>query len=168
MRTFEVATLVRSQWAPFAGARLGRCRIGICRGNASRVASPQCLSISLIECFRRRRAGNLLPPGPFLARALTHEGTFMRRIFALAFGIAVALGASSSVDARGGCGRGWHPGPNGHRCFRNAGPAVVVAPRPGVVVVTPVVGVYVSGHGYWDGHRYWGHRDRFHGGWRYR
>ncbi len=31
----------------------------------------------------------------------------------------------------------------------------------------PVIGIYYNGQGYWDGHRYWGHRDRFNGGWRY-
>jgi hypothetical protein len=31
-----------------------------------------------------------------------------------------------------------------------------------------VIGTYYHGRGYWDGHRYWQHRDRWHGGWRYR
>ena len=30
------------------------------------------------------------------------------------------------------------------------------------------IGIFYAGHGWWDGHRYWGHRYRFHGGWRYR
>jgi len=40
--------------------------------------------------------------------------------------------------------------------------------RPGVVVAGPRIGIFYAGHGWWDGHRYWGHRYRFHGGWRYR
>jgi hypothetical protein len=32
----------------------------------------------------------------------------------------------------------------------------------------PAVGVFVTGRGYWDGHRYWWHRERWRGGWRYR
>ncbi len=38
----------------------------------------------------------------------------------------------------------------------------------GYVVVGPRVGVFYTGRGWWDGHRYWGHRYRWHGGWRYR
>lgn len=83
----------------------------------------------------------------------------MRKLFAVAFVVAVGLGASTSAEASGGCGPGWHPGPYGHRCFRNAGPAVIVAPR---------VGVFVGGRGYWDGRRYWGHRYWYRRGWRYR
>jgi hypothetical protein len=81
-------------------------------------------------------------------------------IFALAAGAAVS--AISSADARGGCGVGFHRGPYGG-CRRNLGPEpVVVAPG------APVIGVYYGGRGYWDGHRYWGHRYHWHGGWRYR
>lgn len=32
----------------------------------------------------------------------------------------------------------------------------------------PAIGVYYHGRGWWDGHRYWGHRYSSHGGWRYR
>jgi hypothetical protein len=31
-----------------------------------------------------------------------------------------------------------------------------------------VIGTYYPRRGYWDGRRYWAHRDRWHGGWRYR
>ena len=89
----------------------------------------------------------------------------MGKIFAVAFVVAIAFGASSPVEARGGCGPGFHPGPYGHHCFRNAG-AVVLGPS--VAVGVPGIGVFVTGHGYWDGHRYWGRRYRWHGGWRYR
>lgn len=81
-------------------------------------------------------------------------------LFALAAGAAVT--AISPVDARGGCGVGFHRGPYGG-CRRNVGPGPVVV-GPGV----PAIGVYYGGRGYWDGHRYWGHRYRWHGGWRYR
>ena len=82
---------------------------------------------------------------------------------------AVAAGATlvavSSADAAGGCGPGGHRGPYGG-CRPNGygyggGPAVVVG---GV----PVIGTFYGGRGYWDGHRYWGHRYAWHGGWRYR
>lgn len=84
----------------------------------------------------------------------------MKKLFAVAFVAAVALGVGSPAQARGGCGEGWHPGPYGHHCFRNTGGEAVV--------VAPGIGVFVTGHGYWDGRRYWWHRDRWHGGWRYR
>lgn len=86
----------------------------------------------------------------------------MKKIFAAAFVAAVALVTTSAAEAAGGCGPGWHPGPYGHRCYRNAGPG------PALVIGVPGIGVYVGGRGYWDGHRYWRHRDRWHGGWRYR
>lgn len=35
-------------------------------------------------------------------------------------------------------------------------------------VAGPSIGVFYAGRGYWDGHRYWGHREHWHGGWRYR
>jgi hypothetical protein len=84
----------------------------------------------------------------------------MRKLLAVAFIAAVVAGAASSADARGGCGPGWHPGPYGRHCFRNTGGEAVI--------LAPGIGVFVTGHGYWDGHRYWWHRDRWHGGWRYR
>ncbi|MBA2936519.1 hypothetical protein HZF05_20755 [Sphingomonas sp. CGMCC 1.13654] len=81
-------------------------------------------------------------------------------IFVLAAGAAVTT--ISPADARGGCGVGFHRGPYGG-CRPNLGPGpVVVGPR------APVIGVYYGGRGYWDGSRYWGHRYRWHGGWRYR
>jgi hypothetical protein len=35
-------------------------------------------------------------------------------------------------------------------------------------VGVPAIGVFYAGRGYWDGHRYWRHREHWHGGWRYR
>ena len=36
------------------------------------------------------------------------------------------------------------------------------------VIVAPRIGVFYTGRGWWDGHRYWAHRERWHGHWRYR
>jgi hypothetical protein len=77
----------------------------------------------------------------------------------LAAGAAVT--AVSPADARGGCGPGYHRGPYGG-CRPNLGRG------PVAVGPAPVIGVYYGGRGYWDGNRYWGHRYRWHGGWRYR
>jgi hypothetical protein len=91
----------------------------------------------------------------------------MKTTFALALGAAAALALASTAHAADGCGRGFHRGPYGH-CRPNEGPPVV---GPGPVVGGPgpwTVGVFYPGHGYWDGHRWWGHREHWHGGWRYR
>jgi hypothetical protein len=82
----------------------------------------------------------------------------MKRILAIALTAGVAVAALSPADAAGGCGRGFHPGPHGH-CRPNGG---------GVVVAGPSLGVFYAGRGYWDGHAYRQHRERYHGGWRYR
>ncbi len=66
-----------------------------------------------------------------------------------------SAGVAVGVSVGGGHGR-WcwrHP----HACG-----------RPGVVVGGPRIGVFYGGRGWWDGHRYWAHRERWHGGWRYR
>ena len=77
-------------------------------------------------------------------------------------GALVALSLASAAQAAEGCGRGFHRGPYG-RCRPNIGPGpVVLAP------VGPRIGVFYTGRGWWDGHRYWANRDRWHGGWRYR
>jgi hypothetical protein len=83
----------------------------------------------------------------------------MKKIVLAALCAGAALAAVSSADAAGGCGRGFHRGPYGG-CRVNRG-AVVVA--PGLAI-----GTFYPGRGYWDGHRYWAHRDHWHGGWRYR
>ena len=84
----------------------------------------------------------------------------MKKILTFALVVAAVAGTGSSAIARDGCGPGWHPGPYGHHCFRNTGTEAVI--------LTPAIGVFVTGHGYWDGHRYWWHRERWHGAWRYR
>ena len=75
----------------------------------------------------------------------------MKTIIAIALAATVGTGmiAVSPADARGGCGPGFHPGPRG-ACIGNR------------------VGGFYGNNGYWDGHRYWHHRERFQGGWRYR
>ena len=82
----------------------------------------------------------------------------MKRLLAIALIAGTALTATAA-EARQGCGPGGHRGPYGH-CRPNRGPVVVAPPL--------VVHRYYPGRGYWDGHRYWWHRDRWHGGWRYR
>ncbi len=76
---------------------------------------------------------------------------------------AAALGgmvmASATAEARQGCGPGFHRGYYG-RCVSNRGPHY--APR------AYIVHRYYPGRGYWYGNRFWGHRHRWHGGWRYR
>jgi hypothetical protein len=71
----------------------------------------------------------------------------------------VALAGASTANAAGGCGPGFHRGPYGG-CRPNLGRVIV----PG----GPAIGIFYPGRGYWDGHRYWGHRYAWHGGWRYR
>ncbi|MBW6524756.1 hypothetical protein KZ810_14735 [Sphingomonas sp. RHCKR47] len=77
--------------------------------------------------------------------------------------VAAALGgtlmASAPAEARQGCGPGFHRGYYG-RCVANRWPAYA---RRGYVVHR-----YYPGRGYWYGNRFWVHRYRWHGGWRYR
>ena len=83
----------------------------------------------------------------------------MNKILLGLLGAGAALSLSSAAYAAGGCGAGLHRGPYGG-CRPNGG--------PGAVIVGPAVGVFSPGRGYWDGHRYWANRYRWHGGWRYR
>jgi hypothetical protein len=86
----------------------------------------------------------------------------MRVVGGIVLLAAVAIGVTSSANARGGCGEGWHRGPGGG-CLRNGGADVVVAPGGG-----PGIGVFVAGRGYWDGHRYWARHEMWRGHWRFR
>jgi hypothetical protein len=86
----------------------------------------------------------------------------LKKIMLGAVAAGLTLASVTAANAEGGCGPGFHRGPyGGCRANYGAGPAVVVG---GV----PVLGVFYHGRGYWDGHRYWAHRDHWHGGWRYR
>lgn len=84
----------------------------------------------------------------------------MRKTIIGIVAVVSVLGMASAAEAAQGCGIGFHRGPYGH-CRPNGGPVVVL---PGPVAV----GVYYPGRGWWDGHRYWSHRYRWHGGWGYR
>lgn len=83
----------------------------------------------------------------------------MKKILAAAIAAGVALTALAPANAAEGCGRGLHRGPRGG-CRPN-GP-VFVDRGP------PRIGFHDRARGYWDGHRYWQHRDRYNNGWRYR
>jgi len=82
----------------------------------------------------------------------------MKKLILATIAAGAALAAIAPAEAAQGCGPGFHRDYYG-RCFPN-GP---VAYGP-----APVIGVFYGGRGWWDGHRYWHHRDRWHGGWRYR
>ena len=69
------------------------------------------------------------------------------------------MATAPTADAAQGCGRGYHRGPAGH-CRPNAGRYA-----GGPVLV---IGRFYNGRGYWDGRRYYQHRERWHNGWRYR
>ncbi|MES2097388.1 MAG: hypothetical protein V4459_11585 [Pseudomonadota bacterium] len=86
----------------------------------------------------------------------------MKHLLAVALATGVAVLSLSPAEASGGCGRGFHRGAYG-RCVVNRPVGPVIAVRP-----APVIGVFYSGRGYWDGSRYWQHRYRWHRGWRYR
>ena len=79
----------------------------------------------------------------------------MKTILMAALAAGTVMTATAPADAAQGCGPGGHRGPYGH-CLPNRGPGGVI------------VGQYYRGRGYWAGQRYWGHRERFNGGWRYR
>jgi len=65
----------------------------------------------------------------------------MKYLFAAAILAAGTFASFSAANAAGGCGAGWHRGPNGG-CQPNSG--VVVRPAP-VVVAPPVVVVRPAG-----------------------
>ncbi|WP_116092430.1 GCG_CRPN prefix-to-repeats domain-containing protein [Sphingomonas crusticola] len=84
----------------------------------------------------------------------------MKKYLLLALAAGATLVAAAPADARQGCGPGGHRDYYGH-CRPNRGP-VYAGPR------TLVIGTYYPGRGYWDGRRYYQHRERWHRGWRYR
>ena len=89
----------------------------------------------------------------------------MSKILAIALAAGAAIVASAPADAAQGCGPGFHRGPYGH-CRPNGGPGYGPGYRDRGPVL--VIGNYYHGRGYWDGHRYYQHRERFRDGWRYR
>ena len=84
----------------------------------------------------------------------------MKTLIFGAVAASMALTAISPAMAAQGCGPGGHRNAYG-RCRPN-GPPVVVG--PGALAI----GTYYPHRGWWDGRRYWQHRERWHGGWRYR
>jgi hypothetical protein len=100
----------------------------------------------------------------------------MKKLMKLAAGAAMlgglALTAAAPADAGVSVGIGVGvPGPGYHPhawCYhhpRRCNGVGYVGPG---YAAGPAIGVYYHGHGWWDGHRYWGHRYAYHGGWRYR
>lgn len=81
----------------------------------------------------------------------------MKVLAALGLASAMALVAVSPANAAQGCGPGFHRAPSG-ACRPNRDDAGV----------TWVVGRYYPGHGYWYNNRWYHHRERWHGDWRYR
>ena len=80
---------------------------------------------------------------------------------------AVAAPANAGVSVGIGIGV---PGPGPiHRhdrwCYYHPRACGAYAPGPGPAFV---VGNFYQGRGWWDGHAWYQHRDRWHGGWRYR
>ena len=84
----------------------------------------------------------------------------MKKLIFTALAATAMFAALAPSEAAQGCGPGFHRGPYGH-CRPNGAVADV---RVGPLVI----GTFYPGRGYWDGHRYWMHRERWHGGWRYR
>lgn len=79
-------------------------------------------------------------------------------------GVHVGIGVAGPAYYHGGH-RAWcyhHP----HKCGYARG--YYGGPRVAVGIGGPRIGVFYTGRGWWDGHRYWGHRERWHGRWRYR
>ena len=81
----------------------------------------------------------------------------MKVLAALGIASAIAMVTAAPADARQGCGPGSHRGPGG-MCRPNRDDGGVAF----------VVGRYYPGHGYWYNNRWYHHRDRWHGDWRYR
>ena len=102
----------------------------------------------------------------------------MKKLMKLALGAAMlgGLAVTAAAPAEAGVSVGIGIGAPGyahpharwcyrhpHRCgYRNGG--YYATGYSGA----PTIGVYYGSRGWWDGHRYWGHRYRWHGGWRYR
>jgi hypothetical protein len=110
-----------------------------------------------IQGWLARASEKIGPQGRWIIREV-----MMKKLVAIAIAMGVMAGMASVADARDGCGRGMARGPQG-RCH--------VIGRPGQIVVAPgrlIIGNFYAGRGYWDGRRYYQHRERRHNGWRYR
>jgi hypothetical protein len=80
----------------------------------------------------------------------------MKVLAAIGLASLIAIAPASPVQARQGCGPGFHRAPNG-MCRPNRGQ------QPAYVV-----GRFYAGHGYWYNNRWYQRRVRWHNGWRYR
>jgi hypothetical protein len=102
----------------------------------------------------------------------------MKTLNRILIGAAMAAGAAAfalpaSAQVHVGIGIGV-PGPvvvaphhSRHWCYNHPRACGAYGPGP-VVAPAFVVGNFYPGRGWWDGHSWYQHRDRWHGGWRYR
>lgn len=120
----------------------------------------------------------------------------MKPAFVASLLATAVLGITSSAQAAGGCGQGYHRGGNGG-CYPNYAPGYapgyVPTYAPGYVpgyvpnnvpnygpgngypdggfvapqAVVPEIGMFYPGRGYWNGNGYYLHRRHRHGGWQY-
>jgi len=79
----------------------------------------------------------------------------MKALIALGATVLLATAGASSVQAREGCGNGFHRAPNG-MCRPNRG-----------TQARWIEGHYYAGHGYWYQRRWYHHRHRRNGVWVY-
>jgi hypothetical protein len=80
----------------------------------------------------------------------------MKSLYLIAAAAVVTMTAAGPVQAREGCGPGYHRASNG-MCRANRG-----------TMQRWVEGHYYQGHGYWYQGRWWQQRYRYHNYWRYR
>jgi len=91
----------------------------------------------------------------------------MKRLLMVTFLAATALGIGAPAQAHDGCGHGWHRGVYGN-CRPNHGVDFIAVDRAGYAVpVGPDIELFDPRLGYWDGNRYYMHREHWNGGWRY-
>lgn len=91
----------------------------------------------------------------------------MKRLLMVALLAGTAFGIAAPAEAQGGCGHGWHRGIYGN-CRPNHGvDYIAVGPSGYAMPVGPEIDLFYPGYGYWDGSRYYMHRDHWNGGWRY-
>src|ERR1700722_20286004 len=86
-------------------------------------------------------------------------GTALAAMPAQAAGVSIGIGLPGIGVGVGAPPPAYGPGPCADPNYRYYNPGYCGAP--------PTVGVFVNGRGYWDGHGWYGHRYRDHGGWHY-
>ena len=91
----------------------------------------------------------------------------MKRLLMAALLAGTAFGIAAPAEAHGGCGHGWHRGIYGN-CRPDFGvDYIAVGPAGDATPVARELDMFYSGLGYWDGNRYYMHRDHWNGHWRY-